>query len=164
MVGVQKCKLVTDLGRPGSNVCVRDLEFCKSGICLIGEDKSGRVQEARELEGHDLPMRLGAAGFWRPSGHVIDRGFPQCQSRSCGCFGLEINFAFDAKVINTELAVQDTVESTVMAHSWFLVNTCDLIEDDSGDGQSQCVESDMECEGSQCNETKWVAVTMSARE
>jgi len=67
-------------------------------------------------------------------------------------------------VVDTELAVQDAVESAMMAHSGFLVNTCDLIEDDRGDGQSQCVESDMECEGSQRNETKQVAVTVSARE
>jgi len=53
-----------------------------------------------------------------------------------------------------ELAVQNAVESTVMAHSGFLVNTCDLIEDDRGDGQSQRVESDMECEGSQRSEAK----------
>ena len=60
--------------------------------------------------------------------------------------------------------MQDAVESTVMAHSGFLVNTCDLIEDDRGDGQSQCVESEMDREGSQDDETKQVAVTVSARE
>jgi len=57
-------------------------------------------------------------------------------------------------VVDTELAVQDAVQGTVVAHSGFLVNTCDLVEDDSGDGQSQSVESDMECEGSQDGETK----------
>jgi len=41
-----------------------------------------------------------------------------------------------------------------MAHSGFLVNTCDLVEDDRGNGQSQCVESEMDREGSQDDETK----------
>jgi len=50
--------------------------------------------------------------------------------------------------------MQDAVESTVVAHSGFLVNTCDLIEDDRGDGQSQRVESKMDREGSQDDETK----------
>ena len=50
--------------------------------------------------------------------------------------------------------MQDTVKSTVMAHSGFLVNTCDLIEDDRGDGQSQCMESNMDRKGSQDDETK----------
>ena len=67
-------------------------------------------------------------------------------------------------MVDTELAVKDTMESTVMAHSGFLVNSCDLVKDDRGDGQSQCVESEMECEGSQRNETKQVAVTVSVRE
>ena len=56
------------------------------------------------------------------------------------------------------------MEGTVVAHSGFLVNTCDLVEDDSGDSQSQSVESEMDREGSQDNETKRVAVTVSARE
>ena len=50
--------------------------------------------------------------------------------------------------------MQNAVEGTVMAHSRFLVNTCDLVEDDRGDGQSQCVESEMDREGSQDDETK----------
>jgi len=46
------------------------------------------------------------------------------------------------------------MESTVVAHSGFLVNMCDLIEDDRGDSQSQCVENKMDREGSQGDETK----------
>jgi len=57
-------------------------------------------------------------------------------------------------VVNTELAVQNAVESTVVAHSGFLVNTCDLVKDDRGDGQSQCVEGEVDREGSQDDETK----------
>ena len=56
------------------------------------------------------------------------------------------------------------MQGTMVAHSGLLVNTCDLIEDDRGDGQSQCVESEMDREGSQDDETKRVAVTVSARE
>jgi len=50
--------------------------------------------------------------------------------------------------------MQNAVESTVVAHSGFLVNTCDPVKDDRGDGQSQCVESEMDREGSQGDETK----------
>ena len=56
------------------------------------------------------------------------------------------------------------MESTVVAHSGFLVNTCDLVKDDSGNGQSQSVESEVECEGSQRSETKQVSMTVSAGE
>jgi len=53
-----------------------------------------------------------------------------------------------------ELAVQNTMQSTMMAHSGFLVNTCDLIEDDRGDSQSQCVEGEVDHKGSQDDKTK----------
>ena len=64
MVGVQEHELGEDLCVPVSDVNARDIHLPVIGIILIGDGENREGKEVRELEGHGLPVRLGAVGFW----------------------------------------------------------------------------------------------------
>jgi len=64
VIGVQKHELGEDLCVPGGDIVPYNVHFPMIGIVLISDDKDGEGEEVRELEGHDLPVGLGTAGFW----------------------------------------------------------------------------------------------------